>query len=78
VGTPHGGGALEPELLRRRPDSPARLGHLAREAGLLTRGLRDGGAVAPPLTVEDEHLGLAVAALQTALRQLDQRSASSA
>ncbi len=64
--------ALEPELLRERPDSPARLGSLAREAGLLTRGLRDGVALAPPLTIEDEHLELAVAALQTALDQLAQ------
>jgi putrescine aminotransferase len=63
---------LEPELLRRRPDSPARLGSLARAAGLLTRGLRDGVALAPPLTIENEHRELAVAALQTALDQLDQ------
>jgi putrescine aminotransferase len=64
--------ALEPELLRERPDSPARLGSLAREAGLLTRGLRDGVALAPPLTIENEHRELAVAALQTALDQLAQ------
>jgi putrescine---pyruvate transaminase len=64
--------ALEPELLRQRPDSATRLGHLAREAGLLTRGLGDGVALAPPLTVEDEHVELAVTALQTALDQLDQ------
>jgi putrescine aminotransferase len=69
---------LEPELLRERPDSPARLGSLAREAGLLTRGLRDGVALAPPLTIEDEHRELAVAALQTALDQLGQSPASRA
>jgi putrescine aminotransferase len=66
--------ALEPELLRARPDAAACLGSLARDAGLLTRGLRDGIALAPPLTVTDEHLELAVAALQTALDRLDQSS----
>jgi putrescine aminotransferase len=69
---------LEPELLRERPDSPTRLGSLARAAGLLTRGLRDGVALAPPLTIEDEHRELAVVALQTALDQLDQSPASCA
>jgi len=68
--------ALEPERLRTHPGSAARLGSLARDAGLLTRGLRDGVALAPPLTVEDDHVELALAALQTALRQLDQSPAS--
>ena len=63
---------LEPELLRERPDAAVRLVALAREAGLLTRGLRDGVALAPPLIIEDEHRDLAVAALQTALDQLAQ------
>ena len=55
---------------------PGRLGSLAREAGLLTRGLRDGVALAPPLTIKDEHVELAVTALQTALDRLDQWSVS--
>jgi adenosylmethionine-8-amino-7-oxononanoate aminotransferase len=59
--------ALEAELVERDPDSVARFGRLARDAGLLTRGLRDGVALAPPLTVEDEHVDLAVGALESAL-----------
>ncbi len=52
--------ALEPELLAGDPDVPARLGNLARDAGLLARGIRDGVALAPALVVTDEHLELAV------------------
>ncbi|MFN2627955.1 MAG: aspartate aminotransferase family protein [Gaiellaceae bacterium] len=62
--------ALEPELRARDADAAGRFGLLARDAGLLTRGLRDGVAVAPPLIVEDEHVELAVAALRTALDHL--------
>ena len=62
--------ALDRELLARDPDAPARFVRLAREAGLLTRGLSDGVAVAPPLIVEDEHLEVAVAALEAALDRL--------
>jgi adenosylmethionine-8-amino-7-oxononanoate aminotransferase len=61
---------LERELLDRDADAATRFMLLAREAGLLTRGLWDGVAVAPPLVVEDEHLELAVAALETALDAL--------
>jgi putrescine aminotransferase len=59
--------ALEPELLEHEPDAATRLRILARDAGLLTRGLRDGVALAPPLIVEDEHVELTVASLAAAL-----------
>ena len=61
---------LEPDLLDARPDAPAALVRNARQAGLLTRGLRDGLAIAPPLIIEAEHLQLAVDALATALDAL--------
>ena len=59
--------ALEPEVVERDPEAPRRLWLAAREAGLLTRSLRDGVALAPPLVVEDEHVELAVQALAEAL-----------
>ncbi len=59
--------ALEPELLARDSLAAVRLGSLARDAGLVTRGLPDGVAIAPPLIVEDEHLDFAVGAIGTAL-----------
>ena len=59
--------ALEPEVVERDPEAPRRLWLAAREAGLLTRSLRDGVALAPPLVVEDEHVELAVEALAAAL-----------
>jgi putrescine aminotransferase len=58
---------LEPELLDTDPEAAGRLADLARDAGLLVRGLPDGVALAPPLIVEDEHVELAVTALETAL-----------
>jgi putrescine aminotransferase len=58
---------LEPELLGTDPEAAGRLADLARDAGLLVRGLPDGVALAPPLIVEDEHVELAVTALATAL-----------
>jgi putrescine aminotransferase len=62
--------ALAPELLADDADAASRFEWLAREAGLLVRGLADGVALAPPLVVEDEHVELAVAALATALDAL--------
>ena len=59
--------ALEPELVARDPEATRRLWLGAREAGLLTRALRDGVALAPPLIVEDEHVELAMQALAAAL-----------
>ena len=62
--------ALPPALLGDHSDAAARLGRLSREAGLLTRGLTDGVAIAPPLIVEEEHVQLAIAALAQALDAL--------
>ena len=62
--------ALEPEVVARDPEAPRRLWLGAREAGLLTRSLRDGVALAPPLVVEDEHVELAVQALAAALETI--------
>ena len=59
--------ALEPDLVARDPEATRRLWLGAREAGLLTRALRDGVALAPPLIVEDGHVELAVQALAAAL-----------
>jgi putrescine---pyruvate transaminase len=59
--------ALDVDLVARDPDAAGRFRVLARDAGLLTRGLRDGVALAPPLTVEAEHVDLAVSALEDAL-----------
>ncbi len=58
---------LDPELVRREPGAAERLWRRAREAGLLTRWLSDGVALAPPLTIEDEHVELALDALASAL-----------
>ncbi len=62
--------ALEPEVIERDPDTATRFARGAREAGLLTRGLRDGVAIAPPLIVEDEHVQIVVTALGEALNSL--------
>jgi putrescine---pyruvate transaminase len=62
--------ALDPEFIDHDPDSVARFSRLARDAGLLTRGLRDGLALAPPLIVEDEHIDLMLNAVNTALDAL--------
>ena len=58
---------LDPELVLREPGVTQKLWSRAREAGLLTRWLRDGVALAPPLTIEEEHVELALAALASAL-----------
>ena len=50
--------ALDPELVLREPGVTQKLWSRAREAGLLTRWLRDGVALAPPLTIEEEHVEL--------------------
>ena len=62
--------ALEPEVIERDPDTATRFARGAREAGLLTRGLRDGVAIAPPLIVGDEHVQIVVTALGEALNSL--------
>ncbi|MBV8988354.1 MAG: hypothetical protein JO372_07310 [Solirubrobacterales bacterium] len=62
--------ALDPELLAREPDAARRLARLARDAGLLTRGLRDGVALAPPLIINAEQVDIAATSLTTALEAL--------
>lgn len=59
--------ALDPELVEADPDAATRLWRAARDAGLLTRWIRDGVAVAPPLVVEDEHIAEMVDVLGSAL-----------
>ena len=60
--------ALDPELVAADPGAAARgCGRDARQAGLLTRWLWDGVAIAPPLTIEDGHIEEIVGALATAL-----------
>jgi putrescine aminotransferase len=59
--------ALEPDRLEADPDLPARLWSSAREHGLLTRWLRDGVAVAPPLVIEDTEVDEIVDSLSAAL-----------
>ncbi len=62
--------ALDEAVLARAPGSAGRLWQLAREAGILTRGLFDGVALAPPLIVEDEHVEAIAAGLAQALDAL--------
>lgn len=59
--------ALDPDLVAADAGAASRLWAGAREAGLLTRWLWDGVAIAPPLIVEDAHLDEIVGALSTAL-----------
>ena len=49
---------------------PRRFVACAREAGVLTRSLRDGLAIAPPLIVEQETIAEIVAALAVALDRI--------
>jgi len=61
------GVGLTPELLDAAPNAPGRFLELARAAGVLTRRIPDGLALAPPLTLEPEHVELMVEALGAAL-----------
>ncbi len=61
---------LAPDLLERRPDAGGALWHAARDEGLLSRGLADGIALSPALTVGDDELDFAAAALRRALDRL--------
>ena len=61
---------LAPDVLERDPGAATRFSRLAREHGLLTRVIYDGVALAPPLVVEEEHVELAVEALEAALGKL--------
>lgn len=62
--------ALDPAVLEHHPGAATRLWHLARDAGILTRGLADGLALAPPLIIEAEHVDLIVQSLGAALDAL--------
>jgi putrescine---pyruvate transaminase len=62
--------AIDPELVRREPAVAERLWRRARDAGLLTRWLSDGVALAPPLIIEDEHVELMLEALASALDRI--------
>ncbi len=65
-----GGLGLMAAVALRDRELVARLWRRTREHGLLTRMLPDGLALAPPLIVEDEHVELAVAALDAALSSM--------
>jgi adenosylmethionine-8-amino-7-oxononanoate aminotransferase len=62
--------ALEAGVLAEHDGLPRRLYMLARDAGLLTRALGDGIAVAPPLIVESDQLDEAVSMIDHALELL--------
>jgi putrescine---pyruvate transaminase len=59
--------ALEPDRVEADPGLPGRLWSSARDNGLLTRWLRDGVAVAPPLVIEDSEVDEIVDSLAAAL-----------
>jgi putrescine aminotransferase len=62
--------ALEPDRVEADPDLPARLWAAAREHGLLTRWLRDGVALAPPLVIDDAGVDEIAGILERALSGL--------
>ena len=67
---------LEPDRVAADAGVGAAFWRAAREHGLLTRGLPDGVALAPPLIVQDEHVQLAVDALAAALDAIGGHAAS--
>ena len=62
--------ALEPDRVAADPDLPGRLWSAAREHGLLTRWLRDGVALAPPLVIDDAGVDEIASILERALSEL--------
>ena len=50
------GVALDQDAIADDPSLPGRFTAAAREAGVATRGLRDGLAIAPPLIIELEQV----------------------
>ena len=62
--------ALADDVLDADPDAPSRFVTCAREAGLLSRSLRDGLAIAPPLVIELETIAEIAERLTTALDRL--------
>ena len=61
---------LAPDLVESRPDAGSAFWHAARDEGLLSRGLADGIALSPALTVGDGELEFAAGALRRALDRL--------
>lgn len=62
---------LSADLRERTPDAVARVAAGARAKGVLIRPLGQGLAVSPPLTIEDEHIGLIAEAFEAGLAALD-------
>jgi len=62
--------ALADDVVDADPGAPVRFVRLAREAGVLSRGLRDGLAIAPPLVIELETVAEIAERLSTALDRL--------
>jgi putrescine---pyruvate transaminase len=65
------GVTLREDVLARDPKLASRFWSLAREQGVLTRGLFHGVAVAPPLIIEDDDIDLIVSGLDAALTLLE-------
>ncbi|MGH3501438.1 MAG: aspartate aminotransferase family protein [Nocardioidaceae bacterium] len=61
---------LSPEVLADEPRAISRLQGLIRENGVLVRPLGTSVALSPPLTIQQEHLGLIVDAARAALDDL--------
>ncbi len=62
--------ALDRDVIADDPDAPARFVTGARDAGLLTRGLTDGLAIAPPLIVDEPTIAEIATALGVALDRI--------
>ena len=62
---------LAPDLLEANPGVATALWRAAREAGLISRGLWTGIALAPPLTIDEDELQFAVTAVTVALDAID-------
>jgi putrescine aminotransferase len=62
---------LREDALARDPTLAARFWSLAREQGVVTRGLFDGVAVAPPLIIEDDEIDFIASGLDAALTLLE-------
>lgn len=61
---------LSDELLTEKPDAVARVAGAARQQGVLVRTLGRGVAVSPPLTVQEEHIGLLAEAIGEGLSRV--------
>jgi adenosylmethionine-8-amino-7-oxononanoate aminotransferase len=58
---------LDPDLLAQHPEAAGAFWWHTREAGLTSRGLYEGLALAPPLTITADELDYAVQALRRGL-----------